>query len=129
MNLNEIFEFLLSWAHDSGSGFSGELFDNNLYGTCGIITVAVSIIFAFGFYFLFDKARYVGFRSWFIALSVTFLLLFVINIVLTMQSVFDHSIVEHIYFAIILSLLASILFFIISLIIKPFRTNLSHSPF
>jgi hypothetical protein len=129
MNLNEIFEFLLSWSHDSGSGFSGEVFNNNLYGTCGIITIIISILFAFGFYFLFDKARYVGFMFWFIALTVTFLLVFVINFILTMQSIFDFVITEHIFFALILSIFATVLFFITSMIIKPFRTNLSHSPF
>ncbi len=115
------------------SQMTNDLYDYNIYGVCGIIMLVVSILFCFGFYFLFDHARFSGFLPWFIALVATtvtilFSSLFFSRSTLSKEGL-DYPFTEYLYFGFVVALYGIVIFFLLSLIVKRFRTNLVHSPF
>lgn len=124
---SKMFELIYS------SQMNADLYDYNLYGVSGIVMLVVSIAFCFGFYFIFDKARYVGFLPWFLALLTTIITIMLITIFYSRSTLtkegLDYPFTEYLYFAAIVALYGIVIFFLLSLLVKRFRTNLAHSPF
>jgi len=115
------------------SQMTADLYDFNLYGFCGIVMLVVSILFCVGFYFIFDKARYVGFLPWFLAFLTTIITIMLISIFYSRSTLgkegLDYPFTEYLYFSAIVALYGAVIFFLLSLLVKRFRTNLAHSPF
>jgi hypothetical protein len=131
--MNSLFSKIFELLFHSASGINDDLYDFNLYGLSGIVMLVVSISFCVGFYFLFDKARFVGFMPWFLSLVVTFVTIMLITLFYSRSALVhegkDYPFTDYLYFSIIVATYGAVIFFILSVIIKRFRTNLAHSPF
>lgn len=129
--MNQFFALIFEIIYNSQ--MTSDLYDYNLYGFSGIFMVIYSALSCVIFYFLFDKARYVGFLPWFVALLVSTILTFATTFFYTRSTLsqegLEYPAPEYIYFGCFVALYGVILFFILSLILKRFRTNLAHSPF
>jgi hypothetical protein len=116
-----------------GGNMNADLADNNVYGTVGIIMLILSILIPCIFYFMMDKARYAGFKFWFLWNVILFVLTFGITFFLARRSLTtlgaDYAISQYLYFSAIVALYGSLIFFILSIILKRFTTSLSRSPF
>jgi hypothetical protein len=116
-----------------GGNMNADLADNNVYGTVGIIMLILSILVPCIFYFMMDKARYAGFKFWFLWFIILFVLIFGITFFLARRSLTtlgaDYAISQYLYFSAIVAIYGIVFYFILSIILKRFTTSLSRSPF
>jgi hypothetical protein len=116
-----------------GGNMNADLADNNVYGTVGIIMLILAILVPCIFYFMMDKARYAGFKFWFLWLVILFVLTFGITFFLARRSLTalgaEYAITQYLYFSAIVAIYGLVLYFILSIILKRFTTSLSRSPF
>ena len=105
----------------------------NVFGTIGIIMLITSVLFSVIFYFLMDKSRFVGFLWW----ALVGIILFFTNLLVTFflaknaltEAELDFAVTNYLYLGFVVALWAFLLYFIFSLILKRFTTNLVRSPF
>jgi hypothetical protein len=129
--MNSIFSTIFELIYNSQ--MNSDLYDFNLYGTCGLVMISLSVSICLIFYFLFDKAKFAGILAWLIALMITILLIMALTIYFSRDTLIregiEYPFSEYFYFSSVVAIYGAILFFLLSIIIKRFRINLIHSPF
>jgi hypothetical protein len=110
-----------------------ELGANNVFGTVGLIMLISSLVFSCVFYFLMDKSKFIGVLWWLLMLVIVFVLnllqtFFIAKNALTKEEL-EFPATGYLYLGLIVALWAIVLYFIFSVILKRFTTNLARSPF
>lgn len=130
--MNDLFAKMFELLFHAGN-MNIDLYEENVYGTVGIIMLIISLLVPVIFYFAMDKARYAGFLYWFLGLTTVFLLIFGISFFLARRSITtlspDYVLTQYLYFSAIVALYGIVIYFITSIILKRFTTSLARSPF
>lgn len=131
--LNEFFASIYETFHYSNE-FSGDIYNENLYQTLGVVLILTSLFFPVLYYKLIDKVRYANKIYWLLFVILTtviinFLIAYLYpnNLLVGLGIEYDSN--EYFSLAIVNAGLAVLLTFIFSLVIKNFSTNCKKIPF
>ena len=128
--MNDLFAKMFELLFKGGE-INNELFAAQVYGTVGIIMLILAIALPCAFYFGLDKARYAGFKMWFLFLLGNFILDFALTFFLARRALtgFEFPVTQYLYLGFVVALYGLVLYFLLSLVLKRFTTSLSRSPF
>lgn len=125
-----IYEFLY---YTSASNFSSDMYTFELYGIIGLMTLVFSFAAMAIFYYVINSSRFNKVAHWIIFLLINFLLVFLFTYFYP-KGIFEGEGMEvstelFVLFALVNGLLASVYFFLFSMIFKRKSTNASTTPF
>jgi len=134
--MNDLFAMIYEWLYYEPE-FSSLMYTNGLYGLLGIFTILIPLIIVVLYYLTMNHPRLNRKKHWAIALVFNALLSFFTSFTLVtfliaslnMEDSDTSYVIQSIEFSLVSILYAVILFVIFSLLIKPFSTNCSKTPF
>jgi hypothetical protein len=126
----DFYEFFYEQSVDN---FSTNLYDFNLYGIIGLVTIAVSLIIMGVFYYLINSSRFNRWYHWLLFLAINFVIIFTFTYLHPKDVVYeageDVSSSLFMLFALVNSGIATVYYIAASLLFKRWSTNCSTTPF
>lgn len=112
---------------------SEDLYDNNIYTTIGLITIALALLAALFYYIILDRPKGVNWSTWLLYGIVAVVLLLIVNS-LYLGARFDnipldYYIEDYLGFLLVTGIWGLLFYFVFSMIIKSFSVNRRRSPF
>lgn len=132
--MNDFFSRFYEFFYKQNSeGFSDLLYDLELYGIIGLVTIVVSMITMAVFYYLINSSRFNQWYHWLLFLGINFLIVFAFTYLHPKDIIYssgeDVGNSLFVLFALVNSGIATVYYLALSLIFKRWSTNCSTTPF
>lgn len=130
--MNALFAYLVEKFFYSDY-ISPDLYQNNAYSFSAGITLLVTVIMSFAYYFCMDNARYSGFKTWFIVAIIGASINTIANFLYVDSALKELSeqgyMQEYFQYALVYGGFTFGFYIVFSLFTKRFTKSLSRSPF
>ena len=126
----DFYEFFYEQSVDN---FSLNLYEFDLYGIIGLVTIVVSMLSMAVFYYLINSSRFNQWYHWLLFLGINFLIVFTFTYLHPKGVMYEagEDVAGNLFmlFALVNSGIATVYYLALSLIFKRWSTNASTTPF